>query len=110
MRNRYAVDYNRAVAEALTERKGKDWVLFQRSGTTGSHMLPFFWSGDNDASFSTENGLPTVVTAGLNAGMSGISLWMSDLGGYNKTAPLRWRQRAVRTAGPSTRRSRRAWK
>ncbi len=86
VRNRYAVDYNRAVAEILRQRKGKDWVLFQRSGTTGSHMLPFFWGGDNDASFSAVNGLPTVVTAGLNAGMSGISLWMSDLGGYNKTA------------------------
>ena len=84
VRNRYAVDYNRAVAEALTARKGKDWVLFQRSGTVGSHMRPLFWSGDNDATFSTGNGLPTVVTAGLNAGMSGISLWMSDLGGYNK--------------------------
>jgi alpha-D-xyloside xylohydrolase len=85
-RNRYAVDYNHAVAEVLAARKGKDWVLFQRSGTTGSHMLPFFWGGDNDASFSATNGLPTVVTAGLNAGMSGISLWMSDTGGYNKTA------------------------
>jgi alpha-D-xyloside xylohydrolase len=84
LRNRYAIDYNRAVAEVLTERKGKDWVLFQRSGTAGSHALPLFWSGDNDGTFSTENGLPTVVTAGLNAGMSGISLWMSDLGGYNK--------------------------
>lgn len=86
MRNRYAVEYNRAVAEVLQERKGSDWVMFQRSGTVGSHTLPLFWSGDNDASFSTENGLPTVVTAGLNAGMSGISLWMSDLGGYNKSA------------------------
>ena len=84
VRNRYAVDYNHAVAEILTERKGKDWVLFQRSGTVGSHVLPVFWSGDNDASFSTENGLPTVVTAGLNAGLSGISMWVSDLGGYNK--------------------------
>jgi alpha-D-xyloside xylohydrolase len=86
IRNRYAVDYNRAVAEVLSQQKGKDWVLFQRSGTTGSHMLPLFWGGDNDATFSPENGLPTVVTAGLNAGMSGISLWMSDLGGYNKKA------------------------
>ena len=84
VRNRYAVDYNHAVAEALTERKGKDWVLFQRCGTSGSNGLPLFWSGDNDANFSTQNGLPTVVTAGLNAGMSGMSLWMSDLGGYNK--------------------------
>ncbi|SPE41737.1 Glycoside hydrolase family 31 [Candidatus Sulfopaludibacter sp. SbA3] len=86
MRNRYAVEYNRAVAEALTERKGSDWVLFQRSGTVGNRQLPVFWSGDNDASFSQSNGLPTVVTAGLNAGMSGISLWISDLGGYNKSA------------------------
>jgi len=86
MRNRYAVEYNHAVAEVLRERKGTEWILFQRSGTVGSQMLPLFWSGDNDATFSAVNGLPTVVTAGLNAGMSGISLWMSDLGGYNKTA------------------------
>lgn len=86
MRNRYAVEYNRAVAEVLRERRGNDWVMFQRSGTIGSHMLPLFWSGDNDATFSTNNGLPTVVTAGLNAGMSGISFWVSDLGGYNKSA------------------------
>jgi alpha-D-xyloside xylohydrolase len=86
MRNRYAVEYNRAVAQALQERKGSDWVMFQRSGTVGSHMLPLFWGGDNDGTFSSTNGLPTVVTAGLNAGLSGISLWMSDLGGYNKSA------------------------
>jgi len=86
VRNRYAVDYNRAVAEALAGRKGKDWVLLQRSGTVGTLGLPLFWSGDNDSNFSTENGLPTVVTAGLNAGMSGLSLWVSDLGGYNKKA------------------------
>ena len=86
MRNRYAVEYNHAVAEALRLHRGSDWVLFQRSGTVGSHNLPLFWGGDNDASFSPDNGLPTVVTAGLNAGMSGISLWISDLGGYNKTA------------------------
>ena len=86
MRNRYAVDYNRAVAEVLQARKGSDWVMFQRSGTVGSHVLPLFWAGDNDAGFSPDNGLPAVITAGLNAGMSGISLWMGDLGGYNKSA------------------------
>jgi alpha-D-xyloside xylohydrolase len=85
MRNQYAVEYNQAVAEVLQERKGTDWVMFQRSGTVGSQMLPLFWSGDNDATFSTSNGLPTVITAGLNAGMSGIPLWVSDLGGYNKS-------------------------
>jgi alpha-D-xyloside xylohydrolase len=107
LRNRYAVDYNRAVAEVLAEQKGKDWILFQRSGTTGSHNLPLFWAGDNDATFSPENGLPSVVTAGLNAGMSGISLWISDLGGYNKTARypgddilfVRWTQYAALSPG-----------
>ncbi len=107
VRNRYAADYNHAVAEILKEKKGDDWVLFQRSGTTGSHMLPFFWGGDNDASFSTTNGLPTVVTAGLNAGMSGMSMWMSDLGGYNKTAHtdpdpelfMRWIEYAALSTG-----------
>ena len=107
VRNRYAVDYNRAVAEVLAREKGKDWVLFQRSGTTGSHMLPLFWCGDNDATFSPENGLPTVVTAGLSAGMSGISLWMSDLGGYNKKTRFagddvvfaRWTQYAAFSPG-----------
>jgi alpha-D-xyloside xylohydrolase len=86
IRNRYAVDYNRAMAEVMQEKKGKDWILFQRCGTSGSHVIPLFWAGDNDGTFSTENGLPTVVMAGLNAGMSGISLFMSDLGGYNKKA------------------------
>ena len=107
IRNRYAVDYNKAVAEVLSERKPKNWVLFQRSGTIGSHTLPLFWSGDNDATFSTENGLPTVVTAGLNAGISGISLWMSDLGGYNRKTRyagddvlfIRWTQYSALSPG-----------
>jgi alpha-D-xyloside xylohydrolase len=86
MRGRYAVEYNRAVAEALREKKGSDWVNFQRSGTVGSQNVPVFWEGDNDATFSEANGLPSVVTAALNAGMSGLSLLISDLGGYNKPA------------------------
>jgi alpha-D-xyloside xylohydrolase len=86
MRSRYAVEYNRAVAEVLREGKGNDWAMLQRSGTIGSQMLPLFWEGDNDATFSDTNGLPSVVTAALNAGLSGISLLISDLGGYNKPA------------------------
>jgi alpha-D-xyloside xylohydrolase len=107
MRNRYAVEYNRAAADVLRRKKGSDWVLFQRSGTVGSHAQPVFWSGDNDGTFSAANGLPSVVTAGLNAGMSGISLWVSDLGGYNKTARfpgddvvfIRWTQYAAFSPG-----------
>jgi alpha-D-xyloside xylohydrolase len=60
-------------------------VLFCRSGTQGANGLGMLWGGDNEASFSTENGLPTVVTAGLGAGLSGMPLWTADLGGYLKT-------------------------
>ena len=36
--------------------------------------MGMLWGGDNEASFSRENGLPTVLIAGLGAGMSGMPL------------------------------------
>lgn len=85
MRNRYAVLYNNAVEEVLQKKLKGNGVLFMRSATVGNHNLAFLWGGDNEASFSTENGLPTVVTAGLGAGLSGMPLWTADLGGYLKS-------------------------
>ncbi len=85
MRNKYAVLYNNAVEEVIQKQLHGDGVLFMRSATVGNHNLAFLWGGDNEASFSTENGLPTVVTAGLGAGLSGMPLWTADLGGYLKT-------------------------
>ncbi len=86
MRNRYAVLYNNAVEEVLQKKLNGNGILFMRSATVGNHNLAFLWGGDNEASFSTENGLPTVVTAGLGAGLSGMPLWTADLGGYLKTS------------------------
>jgi alpha-D-xyloside xylohydrolase len=89
MRNRYAVLYNNAMEELIQKDLKGNGVLFARSVTTDGHAgangIGFMWGGDNESSFSPENGLPTAVTAGLNAGMSGIPLWTSDLGGYLKT-------------------------
>ena len=86
MRNRYALLYNNAMEELIQKDLKGNGVLFARSVTTGANGIGFLWGGDNESSFSKENGLPTVVTAGLNAGMSGMSLWTADLGGYLKTA------------------------
>ena len=86
MRNRYGMLYNNAMEEVIQKQLKGNGVLFARSVTTGANGIGFLWAGDNEASFSPENGLPTVVTAGLNAGMSGMSLWASDIGGYLKTA------------------------
>ncbi len=86
MRNRYGVLYNNAVEELVQKDRKGNGVLFTRSVTQGANGLGMLWGGDNVSSFSPENGLPTVVTAGLNAGMSGLPLWTADLGGYTKSA------------------------
>jgi alpha-D-xyloside xylohydrolase len=84
MRNRYGTLYNNAMEELIQKDLKGNGVLFARSVTTGANGIGFLWGGDSDASFSPENGLPTVVTGGLSAGMSGMPLWSEDLGGYMK--------------------------
>jgi alpha-D-xyloside xylohydrolase len=82
MRNKYSVLYNNAVEELIQKDLKGNGVLLSRSVTVGANGIGFLWGGDNEASFSTSNGLPTVVTAGLGAGLSGMPLWGADLGGY----------------------------
>ena len=82
MRNRYAVLYNNTMEELIQKDLKGNGVLFARSATQGSNGIGFLWGGDNEASFSPLNGLPSVVTAGLGAGLSGEPLWTADLGGY----------------------------
>ena len=82
MRNRYASLYNDAVEELIQKDLNGNGALFCRSVTTGANGIGFLWGGDNAASFSRANGLPSVVTAGLSAGLSGMPLWSADLGGY----------------------------
>jgi alpha-D-xyloside xylohydrolase len=104
MRNRYALLYNNAMEELIQKDLNGNGVLFARSVTTGANGIGFLWGGDNESSFSPENGMPTVVMAGLNAGMSGMPLWSADLGGYLKTATtpdprleMRWTEYAAFT-------------
>jgi alpha-D-xyloside xylohydrolase len=102
MRNRYGVLYNNAVEELIQKDLKGNGVLFARSVSVGANGLGFLWGGDNEASFSPLNGLPTVVTAGLGAGLSGMPLWTADLGGYVATAStpdarllMRWTEYAA---------------
>jgi alpha-D-xyloside xylohydrolase len=82
MRNRYAVQYNSAMEEVIQKQLHGNGILFIRSATVGNQNLAMLWGGDNESNFSPEDGLPTVVTAGLGAGISGMALWTADLGGY----------------------------
>lgn len=79
--NRYPVDYHCA-AYALTRRAERPIVRFQRSGWTGAaRCAPVVWSGDPTTSWGYD-GLASVVTTGLGMGLSGVSTWGSDIGGF----------------------------
>jgi alpha-glucosidase (family GH31 glycosyl hydrolase) len=77
--NRYPTDYHCA-AYAATRRQ--PIVRFQRSGWTGAARCgQVVWGGDPTTSWDFD-GLRSVVTAGLGMGLSGVSRWGSDIGGY----------------------------
>ncbi|OWY69657.1 hypothetical protein B7486_20120 [cyanobacterium TDX16] len=96
MKNRYATLYLDAAQKYIDERLSGDGVLFARCGFSGTQRFPFCWAGDNEASFSFENGLPTVILAGQNAALSGIPFWGHDIAGYtgeqSKELFIRWTQ------------------
>ena len=46
---------------------------------------PGCWAGDNEPNFGEQNGLPSVIVAGLSAAMSGFSIWGHDVGGYQNS-------------------------
>lgn len=96
MKNRYAALYLKSAQEYLDQKLDGDGVLFARCGFTGTQAQPFCWAGDNEANFSFENGLPTVILAGQNAALSGISFWGHDIAGYigtqTKELFIRWTQ------------------
>lgn len=58
-------------------------LFFMRSGAAGcGGCCPLLWAGDQCVDWSDDDGLPSVITAALTAGMSGAGLHCSDAGGY----------------------------
>ena len=81
MHNRYVVDYH-CTAYAFARRQPRPIVRFQRSGWTGAaRCAQVVWSGDPTAQWGYD-GLASVVTTGLGMGLSGVSTWGSDIGGF----------------------------
>jgi alpha-glucosidase len=80
-------------------RPDGDWVTFARSGWTGVQRVAMIhWVGDQETDWSTTDGLPTVVPALVNLGLSGQPFVAHDVAGFSgTTAPpstkelfLRW--------------------
>jgi sulfoquinovosidase len=77
--NRYPVDYHCA-ANAFVA--GRPIVRFQRSGWTGAaRCASVVWGGDPTTSWGFD-GLQSAVRAALSLGLSGVSRWGSDIGGF----------------------------
>lgn len=102
MKGRYADLYLKASRDFLEQhRSDGDHTLIARCGFTGTGQYPFGWAGDNEASWSFDNGLPGVIIAAQNAALSGLPMWGCDIAGYMGDATpelfVRWTQFAAFT-------------
>jgi alpha-glucosidase (family GH31 glycosyl hydrolase) len=77
LHNRYPTQYHCAASRAAPRA-----VRFIRSGWIGTaRCAPVVWGGDPSVDWGFD-GLRSVVTNGLTMGLSGVSRWGSDIGGY----------------------------
>jgi alpha-glucosidase len=95
LHNRYPTQYH---CGAFAAAPGA--ARFVRSGWTGTaRCAPIVWGGDPTVDWGFD-GLRSVVTNGLTMGLSGVSTWGSDIGGFfalfeNRLTPellIRWIQ------------------
>jgi sulfoquinovosidase len=81
LHNLYPVLFHRS-GMRFADRTRRPLVRFVRSGWTGVHRYaPVVWGGDPTTGWGFD-GLRSQVTQGLTMGLSGISLWGSDVGGF----------------------------
>ena len=82
--NRWPVLWAEVNARALESRgKSGDALFFMRAGFSGVQAhCPLLWAGDQSVDFSRHDGIGTVITAALSAGLVGNAYSHSDCGGY----------------------------
>lgn len=82
--NRWPVLWAEVNARALESRgKTGDALFFMRAGFSGVQAhCPLLWAGDQSVDFTRHDGIGTVITAALSAGLVGNAYSHSDCGGY----------------------------
>ena len=81
MHNRYPELYHDA-GMAFVESAPRPLVRFNRSGWTGAiDSSQVVWGGDPTTSWGFD-GLQSSIVGGLGIGLSGVSVWGSDIGGF----------------------------
>ena len=79
LRNEYALLYQRATHEVMSDLADDGVALFCRSGTAGSQRYPCHWVGD---SASTWSGMVSALRACLSLSLSGFGFVSHDIGGF----------------------------
>ena len=94
MHNLYPTQYHCAAYD-FVRRQERPIVRFQRSGFTGAgRCAQVVWSGDPTVGWDFD-GLASQIKAGLSIGLSGISTWGSDIGGFFAIGDARAERRAA---------------
>lgn len=82
--NRWPVLWAKVNAMALASRgQMGEALFFMRAGFSGVQAYcPLLWAGDQSVDFTRHDGIGTVITAALSAGLVGNAYSHSDCGGY----------------------------
>jgi alpha-glucosidase len=82
--NLWPVLWAQVNAKAVAARgKAGDALFFMRAGFSGvQRHCPLLWAGDQSVDFTRHDGIGTVITAALSAGLVGNAASHSDVGGY----------------------------
>lgn len=82
--NRWPVLWAQVNARAIAARQRTgDALFFMRAGYSGvSAHCPLLWAGDQSVDFTRHDGIGTVITAALSAGLVGNAYSHADCGGY----------------------------
>ena len=82
--NRWPVLWAQVNDRALASRgKRGDAIFFMRAGFSGVQAYcPLLWAGDQSVDFTRHDGIGTVITGALSAGLVGNAYSHSDCGGY----------------------------
>lgn len=82
--NRWPVLWAEVNAQAVASRdKTGEAVFFMRAGFSGVQAhCPLLWAGDQSVDFTRHDGIGTVITGALSAGLVGNAYSHSDCGGY----------------------------
>ena len=84
MFNAYPNAYVGAYHGFVQERTQGNGLTFSRAGFTGAGRYPAHWAGDENSTWSA---LKASIQAGLSAGLSGVSMWSWDIGGFSGEIP-----------------------